>query len=129
VTLADAVLYGIFAALLLATAYKMTRGFDFGKNRLDYVNACLFLYALLMPRFKNYSYIILIIPSLYAISKKLSSRTAKLIAIAAVCLPSTPTYLFEYKALFTALGLFLVYLRSLRQEHAQSTRPSSAPVS
>lgn len=109
IPLLDLALYGIFVVLVLISAYIKAKTVDFRANRIEFIILCFFLYALTLPRFKDYSYMLLIVPTLHVIRNGLSSSTARVAAMMAVCI----TFL-RYQPLLTAMTLFIFYLKYLR---------------
>ena len=109
-----------FALFLLAVTIRITRGSNFRSNRLAFLVLCFFLYALVMPRLKDYSYILLIIPSFYVITTILKSAIMRLVAIFFVCVSFLP-----YQAFLTAFVLYVVYLTQLKQLTASAPQPVS----
>jgi hypothetical protein len=105
----DLIFYIIFVALLLITVYNKVKNFDFQIKRIEFVMLCFFLYALLLPRFKDYSYVLLIVPTLCVIREGLSSSIARLAAMSAICITIVP-----YQPLLVAMTLFVFYLKHLR---------------
>jgi len=107
-----------FALFLLAVTVRIARGSDFRSNRLAFLVLCLFLYALIMPRLKDYSYILLIIPSFYVVATMLKSAVLRLAAIFFICVSFLP-----YQAFLTAFALYLVYLSQLKRVTASASQP------
>jgi hypothetical protein len=98
---------------------------------------CLFVYALLLPRFKDYSFILLIVPSLAVLWETQASPRTRAGLWIALCLGATPLlfltgeliaasgldravppgrtlqaaaeFLFAYQSLFAATALFALY--------------------
>lgn len=102
----DMCFYGIWTLLLIIFTVFVGRKSLYTKNHYGFILLCFFLYALLLPRFKDYSYILLIVPSIYVINKAVSSNIVKLLLIAAVCV-----HLFVYQPLLLAIILFGIFLR------------------
>jgi hypothetical protein len=117
----DLAIYGIYVILLVAATYRTVKAFDFQNNRWEFVFLCFFLYALTLPRFKNYAYILLIVPSLYVIKNALSSPLAKSIAVVAIC-----THFWEYQSFLVTIALFVPFLRHLRERAASVSLPRPA---
>jgi len=106
----DLALYGAFVVFLLVVTYNMVKGFDLQKNRMEFIVICFFLYALTVPRFKDYSYMLLIIPSLYVIRNAMQSNLARAIAVFFICVTFLP-----YQAFFVTIALFSLYLRYIQR--------------
>jgi hypothetical protein len=80
---------GWVALLALATGIVVKRsGWRLGREKVLFI--FLFTYALILPRFKDYSYMLVIIPSWYVAQVVLPSLWAKLVAAAALCIGSAP---------------------------------------
>lgn len=94
-------LYAAFAAGVLSLAWRRGRG----RSRLQTAFLCVFAYALVMPRFKNYSYLLLIPPTADVIANRLSSNALRLLALAAVC-----AGYWGYTSFFAALAIFAALL-------------------
>ena len=105
----DWIIYALYLIILLSAVYLHIRGYDFKANRLDFLMGGLFLYALVMPRFKDYSYIVLIVPSIYLIEKALAKPIYKALIIAAICVT-----FFRFQGLLTVFILFIIYLRYIK---------------
>jgi hypothetical protein len=99
----------LFVLVLMLYTIRVTTEFDFRKKRLHFVVLALFLYALTIPRLKDYSFIILIFPAFFVISQSLNRDSWRLIAIFFVCVSFIP-----FQPFLTALSLYLIYLQSLR---------------
>ena len=128
----DMVLYGLTALLIGLTSLTVVRRRGLADNResvgLPGDRACLlflffFAYALLAPRFKDYSYILLIPPSVYVVTTALRSTAAKVLALALVC-----THFFAYQSWVAALVLFTALLAHLlRRPRPLPEPPEAAP--
>lgn len=92
------------------------------KNLDLFVGYCL-LYAIVMPRFKEYSYILLIFPTLWVFYRhcKLSLKTQWIFVIAAV------VHFFAYQSLILAAVLFFWWLQSQTLSH-MSHRKAQRPL-
>jgi hypothetical protein len=110
----DLCFYGVWGlSLIILTTFVIKKSF-YSKNQYGFILLCFFLYALLLPRFKDYSYILLIVPSIYVINNIISSNIMKLILMAAICV-----HLFPYQPLLLAIilfGIFLRYIYKSREE-------------
>lgn len=103
------VIHILFVMVLMLYTIRVTTEFDFKENRLHFVVMCLFLYAMSIPRLKDYSFILLIFPAFFVISKALVRPSWRLIAIFFVCVSFLP-----FQPFLAALALYLIYLQSLR---------------
>jgi hypothetical protein len=103
-------LYGAYVFGLAVLVAWSIRRYNFSADRLSLLVVFYLAYALVMPRFKDYYYILLLVPSYVVITRALTTTRAKVLALLAVCVPVT-----DYQPLFAALILFVVYLAHLRQ--------------
>lgn len=99
------ILYIVFIFLLFATFYYFTRKYDFKADRFGLVVGGLFVYALLLPRLKDYSLIILILPALYIIENFIGRIIVKILAVTFICI-----YFFKHQGFFVVLVLYIFYL-------------------
>jgi len=103
---ASIVVYGLYVVGMLGWTFVAVRRVWPLRARIDLLSLGIFLYALLMPRFKDYSYILLIVPTIYVLRYAIRSLPWRIVAVAALCLP-----LFDYQPFFAALGVYAVFLR------------------
>ncbi|MCK4857133.1 MAG: DUF2029 domain-containing protein [candidate division Zixibacteria bacterium] len=113
----DLAIYGFWIGVLVAVGYWVFSRSDLSKQRQSLLYAGLFLYALALPRFKDYSYILLIVPSLFVVQVVLRSIPIKSVAVAVLCIS-----LFPYQPLLLALALYLLILRHIRRESSTAVR-------
>ncbi|MDH4157063.1 MAG: DUF2029 domain-containing protein [candidate division Zixibacteria bacterium] len=106
----DSAFHIAFVLFLLIFSFRSVSGYDFRNNRTDFIILCFFLYALLMPRMKDYSYVLLIIPCLHVTYRMLGTGLARLLAVFFLCVSFLP-----YQAFLTALILYLVFIRQIRR--------------
>jgi hypothetical protein len=90
-------------------------------------------FPLVVPRFKDYSFILLIPPSYVMLRRAVSLRAASLLVAFIVCLPTTTSFrLFmpvaEYHLLFVTYGLWLLMLAHARMERAEAPEPGEVPT-
>ena len=93
------------------------------------------VYALLMPRFKDYSYLLLLVPAWYLLFRSGIVRSPRLAAIA-VMIPFHPavaglgilTTFWKFYPLMISILLFVLYLRYIRRDHLPVPDSSSPPV-
>jgi len=102
----DHAVYALLLAGLALAAYAAVRWIEPARRRSDFMIFCFFVYALAAPRFKDYSYMLLIVPSLYVIRHAIKSLIGKALASLLVCF-----YLFTYQPLVAAAVLLVVFLR------------------
>lgn len=115
-------LYLLYLVFIIGVSYFHSRGYNFKNNRLNFVIGGLFLYALTMPRFKDYSFILLIVPAIYIIEKAISNNYLKILISALVLVT-----FFKYQGFLTIFLLYVIYLRYLVITKKQSAAPSSNP--
>jgi len=124
----DMVLYGLTVLLVGLTSLTVIRRRGLADNRECDDRECevflfFFAYALAAPRFKDYSYILLIPPSVHVVITVLRGTAAKVLAAALVC-----THLFAYQSWVAALVLFTAYLAHLgRRARPLPEPPAAAP--
>jgi len=104
----DLIVYALFILALSYMAYRVIQKYDFRNDRIGFVMGSLFFYALILPRFKDYSYMLLIVPSMYVIKHAIKNIAYRIIAIAGVCV----SY-FAYQQLIAAFILFVIFVTSL----------------
>jgi hypothetical protein len=103
--------YGVYLVVLACLALctlAVARRVDLRAERRDFLIFCCFVYALAAPRFKDYSYMLLVVPAIYVIREAVSTFLGKALASALVCV-----YLFTYQPLLAAAVLWVVMLRHL----------------
>lgn len=110
-------LYLCFVGAMVIGTYYLARGFDFRSHRPVLVMLVLFLYALIVPRFKSYAYILLIVPSLFVVRDALSSFWARAAAMILLCVS-----VHEFQSPLAALLLFAVYLKHVHRQAAPGAR-------
>jgi hypothetical protein len=92
-------------ACLVAVTWYCTRRMDFRQQKTASLVIVLFLYALALPRFKDYAYVLLIVPSLLVLRDAVRWVPAKLAGLVLLCITVHP-----YQLPLTALLLFVLYL-------------------
>jgi hypothetical protein len=111
---------------------KRQRGIDTDKIKIIIFICCL-AYALLMPRFKDYSYVLLLVPAYFAL-KKFSVGLGRVFLFALIILSVPETvnlpgfqeifkYVWGYSPLWAAVVVWVLYLRhafSLKKLHPGS---------
>jgi hypothetical protein len=97
--------YAVFLCLGTFLIFRKTR---IWKNRQVLLLVSIFLYVLVMPRFKDYSYILLIVPSILVIKDMVRVQALQWMVVLAVCIHVT-----TYQSLFGAMLLFLFLLGGL----------------
>jgi hypothetical protein len=106
----DSAFHIAFVLFLLIFSFRSVSGYDFRNNRADFIILCFFLYALIMPRMKDYSYILLVIPCLHVTYRILGGVAPRLLAVFFLCVSFLP-----YQAFLTAMVLYLFYIRRIRR--------------
>ena len=118
---ADKVLYGLVAGLVgLAWIFLAGRQ-DIWQDRKTAMFLAFMSYAMLAPRFKDYSYILLIPPSVYVVVSVLRGAAAKVAAVALVC-----THFFAYQSWVAAAVLFTALLAHLWARPRPLPEPKAA---
>jgi hypothetical protein len=118
----DMIVYGLTVALIGLACVTVIgrRGPTNGREWVFLVFLC---YALVLPRFKDYSYILLIPPSVYVVVTVLRTAAAKVLALALLC-----THFFAYQSWVAALVLFTALLAHLpRRPRPLAEPPEAAP--
>jgi hypothetical protein len=105
-----ALLYVIFACGLLSAAVLLLRRIDFRHRRMEFIVLTFFLYSLVLPRLKGYSFIMLIVPSLIVIRDALPNWWLRGLAVTLIFIPMN-----DYRSLLMSLALFLIYLYHVRR--------------
>jgi alpha-1,2-mannosyltransferase len=119
---ADGVIYGVWVLLVLSATLWAFRRHDFRSDRAGPLFLGFLAYALVAPRFKDYSYILLIPPSVYVVVSVLQGLGTRLLALALLC-----THLFAYQSWVTALFLFTACLARLHRPPRRPPAPAEAP--
>lgn len=109
----DMILYGLVVLLIGLTTLSVARR----PGRPGNLECFLLAFALASPRFKDYSYILLIPPSVYVVVTVLRGAVPRLLAVLLVC-----THFFAYQSWVAALVLFIVLLAHPRAR-ARARRP------
>ncbi len=102
------VVYALYAFILCAATVVLLRKGQQHRNPGILLLAAIFLYALLLPRFKDYSYILLVVPSLVVIRDMVESAPMKFLSVALVCV-----FVTSYQPFYAALFLYLALLVKL----------------
>jgi hypothetical protein len=117
------IIFSIVIIGILFTSWQAYRRLSYtereDKEKLFLFLACL-VYALILPRFKDYSYILLIVPA-YFILKELTYRKATPVLFILIILPSPISaslpgislisrVIWEYYSLFMAFGIWGLYI-------------------
>lgn len=127
----DEMIYGLAALLIGLTSLTVFRRLDLAENRESnnresndrrLLFLFFFTYALCAPRFKDYSYILLIPPSVHVVMNVLRSVGARALALALLC-----THLFAYQSWVAALVLFTAYVAHLLRPARRPPAPVAAP--
>jgi len=98
-------LFLAFAAIGVATTVRtILRNRRKGLSQEDFLFYCFTAAALILPRFKDYSYMLLILPSLRAFLHPTVGPAARMAVFAAVCITA-----FPYQPLLAAAVIFSIY--------------------
>lgn len=97
-----------YALVMLTATFVVLRKTKLWTNPSIILLVSIFLYALLLPRFKDYSYILLVLPSLVVLRDMVPSLVLQAALVLAVCL-----HLTDYQSFFAAVLLFIVMLTRL----------------
>jgi hypothetical protein len=84
----SAILYGVWVSVLAIATRLIVKTSGWCLDRKEMLFLFLFLYALILPRFKDYSYMLVIIPTWYAVQVVFHSQWARLAAVTALCIKS-----------------------------------------
>jgi len=114
----DWIVYGLVVLLIGLTTLSVARRQGLAGN-LEWF---FFAFALAAPRFKDYSYILLIPPSVYVVVTVLRRLVPRLLAVLLVC-----THVFAYQSWVAALVLFMVLVAHLRSRARRPPGPEVAP--
>ena len=101
-------IYGLFAALLCGWTYMKLKGKEIWTDRSAMIVVSFYLYALLMPRFKDYSYILLVVPAIVTLMSVIPTLRLMVVALIPLCVP-----VFPYQPLVVALVLHILYVLRL----------------
>jgi hypothetical protein len=112
----DEMVYGLAVLLIGVTTLSVAR-----RDRQPGYLECL-AYALAAPRFKDYSYILLIPPSVHVVVRVLRGVGPRLLALLLLC-----THFFAYQSWAAALVLFTVYVAHLLRPGRRPPEPAAAP--
>jgi len=114
----DWIVYGGWVLLIGLTSLEAAR-----RQGMPGALEC-FAYALAAPRFKDYSYILLIPPSVYVVVHVLRGAALRILALALLC-----THFFAYQSWVAALALFTALLahRMRPPDRPPAPGPEAAP--
>jgi len=118
----DWVLYVLIVLLVTASFLSVVRRSEMPGDLDGVLHAFLLGFALASPRFKDYSYILLIPPSVYVVVTVLRRLVPRLLAVLLVC-----THVFAYQSWVAALVLFMVLVAHLRSRARRPPGPEVAP--
>jgi glycosyl transferase family 87 len=113
----DMIVYGLGVLLVGLTTLSVARRQGSAGN----LECVFFAYALASPRFKDYSYILLIPPSVHVVVTVLKGFAPRLVAVLLVC-----THFFAYQSWVAALVLFIALLAH-RSPARRPPGPAAAP--
>lgn len=120
------ILYLTMVAIIIFIAFKYVpwQKFKAAKNgRIEMIYMSCFIYAMIMPRFKTYSFILLIPPALYVI-RSYSRELFFPLMIILVSLSTRPAFLnhnladlfWTYYSLFLIYALWLIWIYCLKRD-------------
>jgi len=118
----DWILYVLIVLVVTASFLWVVRRSNVPGDLHGVLYAFVLGFALASPRFKDYSYILLIPPSVYVVATVLKGVVPRLLAVLLVC-----THLFAYHSWVAALALFTVLLADLRARARRPAGPAAAP--
>jgi hypothetical protein len=113
-------LYGVFVAVVLGIGLAVLIRRRWQLSRWDSAILGIFVYALCAPRFKDYSYILMIMPSLYVVWKCIRSDLLRLFALVMMCL-----HFYRYQQWSVMAALFLIYAIHLWRNADRATNTSA----
>jgi hypothetical protein len=128
------IVYGFYALAFCTATFVILRKGRGRHNRGILLLVAIFLYALLLPRFKDYSYILLVLPAVVVIRDLVESIPMKFFCVALVCV-----FVTSYQPFYAALVLYLALLVKLPKisdgysilrpgsSHPAFSSPSSIP--
>jgi len=133
---AQVLLYGLYVAALLTYSRPALHRVLTGTNRIQLIVSATIVYALIMPRFMAYSYILLILPSVFVFTEVLKRADPRYtyLGLMALSIPSVsklPWYswavldiFWKYYPLLLTLGMWVAYVHLLRDRTVPATAPS-----
>lgn len=121
----------VFGLLAAAIVFLTLRAFLILRSRMTEEKSKILIYlgclsfAMLSPRFKDYAYILLIVPAFYAL-KRFSTDKGRIFLFVLFCLSTSKTanlppfiqgynLVWEYYSLLLAFGLWALYLNQIRR--------------
>jgi hypothetical protein len=106
-------IYAFFALVVAGLALAVLVRRRWQLNLFDTMMLGIFTYALCAPRFKDYSYILMIMPALYVVWTCLRSDLLRLIVVVLMCF-----HFYRYQQWSVMAALFLVYVVHLLRDSA-----------
>ena len=103
--------YLVYALALPVLSWLALRRTDLLRDRMSLLMLTIFGYAILLPRFKDYSYILLIAPAALVILTRMGSRYYQAVAILLIIVP-----LFVYQPFAVAIMLYVFMIVSIRRD-------------
>ncbi len=104
-------IYALYLIVLCAGTYLLVKRYDFKHHRLGFVMLSLLVYALLLPRFKVYSYVLVIVPALYVVRRAVPGRLLKALTVILVCVS-----LFPYQQWLLVAAMYAVLVSHFNRE-------------
>jgi hypothetical protein len=106
----------VYLAYVLAlpiVSWLALRRVDFSRDRIALLMLAIFAYALILPRFKDYSYVLLIAPAAWVILCRMQNVYVQFAATLLVIVP-----VYKYQPLGAAILFYGYAIHSLRSENS-----------
>ncbi|MCI0552294.1 MAG: hypothetical protein L0287_15190, partial [Anaerolineae bacterium] len=103
------VLVAVYSAMLIFSTVVILRKEGKWKNPSVVLLVTVFLYVLLLPRFKDYSYILIIAPAPVVMRDFMRTNLARFLVVIFVCVN-----VFAYQPYYAAMLFFIVTLVGIR---------------
>ncbi len=115
------IMYGVFVSIVLGMSFFVLPKLDAKAG----IMCALFVYALIAPRFKVYSYILLIVPVMFTVANLIRTTAGRIIAVSFSC-----TSLAVYQPFVVAMSFFgvFVYDSVMKRKCARARTGDSQPV-
>jgi len=118
----DWIVYGLVVLLVTAGLLPVARRYALTGDREGVIHAFFIAFALAAPRFKDYSYILLIPPSVTVVVRVLRGVAPRVAALVLLC-----THFFAYQSWVAALVLFTVCVAHPRGPARRPPAPAEEP--
>jgi len=96
--------WGLFAFAVFAVYWETIVRRRSIREPMEFALFTLFAYALILPRFKDFSFVLLLAPAVYVLQRKVPDWTARALLLLLVCVN-----FHEYVAMFAASALYLAF--------------------